>query len=283
MRKMRASVTVVLLAGVTGLASLGCGSSASTPGGPVTTTGGTTGAGGGFGGGFGNPGTDGGAAGAGGGGISFGNKDGGGMAMGGFGGISFGKKDGGAGATGTGGSSPGTGGAIGATVAIADYPAAFAQTLCARLFDCCAIPAGTDPNECVQPLTESIQKIATSYGPSISGGRVVYRGDKVAACLSKVKTEACGTFMAGSATANIFRDCDTAWEPKVPVGGTCEDSAECAGGWCAASNLKCAAKFGAGSPCADDVQCTTEFCDEAAMSCAAGQMNTPVLCPGAMP
>jgi len=295
MRKIRESMKlVVLLAGAGGLIALGCSSDSKGPGGPINTAGSgpAGGAGGGIG--FGNPDAGTMMGGGMGGGLSLGNKDGG-TSQGGFGGLTFGGRGGtpgtgGAtggsgpggspgtgGAPGTGGS-PGTGGAIGTTVAIGDYPAAFAQTICTRLGECCT--GGIDVNGCIQSIQSNIQMITGSYAPSISAGRVAYRGEKVATCLNRLRMEACGTFRTGSTSANIFQDCDAAFEARVAIGGACEDSAECAGGWCAAQGMTCRATFGPGAQCLDDAHCASDNCDQAAMTCGPAQMITPMICPG---
>lgn len=297
MRKIRESMKlVVLLAGAGGLVWFGCSSGDSTPG-PVGTAGTTGGGAGMSGGGFQNPGgtnTDGGAVGGMGGGLGLGNKDGGGSAQGGFGGLTFGGRGGSpatggmtgtagsgpGGAPGTGGSGPppGTGGMVGTNVAINDYANAFAQTVCARMGECCGgVPAG-----CVMTLTQSIGEIVTAYTPSINAGKIGYRGDKVAACLTTLKLASCTTFKVGSTTTNVFRDCDAAFEPKVPVGGACEDSVECLGGWCAAQGMTCMARFPNGSQCLDDPHCQSDFCDETSMTCTTAPQTTPMLCPAGM-
>jgi hypothetical protein len=264
MRKIRASVKlVVLLAGAGGLASYGCGSSSSAP--PVTTgTGGTTGGAG-----------IGGGAGAGGGGISFGNKDGG-AATGGGGGISFGNKDGGAatGGTsgGTGGTSGGTGGSggpIGATVALQDFGAAFAQVFCDKAYTCCTAAElmGFPPTsaECQTTLAPELQMLATALQSSVTAGRIIYHGDKMAACLKATQAQSCADARTGMSVAGAMTNCDGAFEPKVALGSACTDSAECIGGFCGVTDPNaamgiCVAKVANGSPCGSDGMCTSDNC-----------------------
>ena len=245
MRKIRASLKlVVLLAGAGGLASYGCGSSSSTP--PVTTgTGGTTGGAG-----------IGGGAGAGGGGISFGNKDGG---------AATGGTQGGTGGSGAGGA----GAPIGSTVALQNFGTAFAQVFCDKAYACCTAAElmGFPPTsaECQATLAPELQMLANQLQSSVTAGRVIYHGDKMAACLKATQAQSCADARTGMSVAGAMTNCDGAFEPKVALGGACTDSAECIGGFCGVTDPNavmgiCVAKVANGAACQSDGMCTSDNC-----------------------
>jgi len=198
-----------------------------------------------------SPVTPGGKGGAGGGGISLG-----------------GNKDGGA----------STGGTIPSSVALTDLPATFGQVLCDKAFTCCTaaelmglgFPATAA--ECSTNVTGNLQKIVTGLQSSITAGRVVYHGDKMAACLKATQAQSCPDARTGMSAAGAMTNCDGAFEGKVALAGVCLDSVECIGGFCGVTDPNatmgmCVAKVANGAPCQDDVMCTSDYCSETTMVC----------------
>src|SRR5262245_8830689 len=80
-------------------------------------------------------------------------------------------------------------------VAIEAAPAEIAKAVCPKAYTCCVASqlmgndlAGTDEPSCEQKSTDGFKKNLDVVHSSEDKGRVVYRGDKVAACVAFLRS-----------------------------------------------------------------------------------------------
>jgi uncharacterized protein (TIGR03382 family) len=161
------------------------------------------------------------------------------------------------------------------SVTIDDMPAKASKTLCTQMFSCCMADElkdnqqwGPDPLGCEVKLKTMFdaQKNAATAGETKM--RVTYNGTKMAECLSAYEKLTCAE-LKKNADANIAA-CETAFEPKVAVGGACAQDFECVSGSCRGATPNadgmCQAKAGEGSSCTDADCVKGTYCQTGAAS-----------------
>lgn len=163
----------------------------------------------------------------------------------------------------------GGGGAAGVNVDM--LPAAFAGAYCDKIYGCCSeqqrmgnLFVGNDVGECKNILGTFLFLALPSIKASVSSGRSVYHADRMGACLEKLRAASCESLRTASVGFSGNDDCEAAFEPKVAVGGSCGDSADCIGGWCEGARNgtlgKCVATKADGQPCVVSDECTSGSC-----------------------
>jgi hypothetical protein len=145
------------------------------------------------------------------------------------------------------------------------------KAVCAKIYGCCSADErarndeiGTDAADCEGKLEGEYSFFLGDIQTSVAQGRVVYHGDKMAACLANLKARTCEQAKAPPGELDVTQLCDGVFEPKVPVGGACLEFWDCASGWCAGDlgNLMdtCSAKLANGEVCDEGVECTSGIC-----------------------
>jgi hypothetical protein len=90
---------------------------------------------------------------------------------------------------------------------------------------------------------------------SIDQGRAIYRVDKVADCLARLRGLDC-------MTARTFRElgCEEVIQPLIPIGEACPTSShhECIDGYCA--TVVCATRKPDGQACYESQECASRYC-----------------------
>jgi hypothetical protein len=122
-------------------------------------------------------------------------------------------------------------------IPLAEAPQEIARAVCPRAYGCCMPSqlvnndlAGTDQASCEQKTTEGFRNNLEAVRNSQKMGRSVYRGDKLAACLTYIRSSSCQELNRTNHFSGL--NCEPYTEPKVPAGGGCSLNFECVGGHC---------------------------------------------------
>lgn len=120
------------------------------------------------------------------------------------------------------------------TIPFEQLPARLSESYCANVFRCCDTAERTDmfmnfnppvttEAECVTTLTALYQRFLVG-DEAFAAGRMGYNGDLAADCLARLDGASCG-----ADTQAALDSCeDGVFFGKVPVGGQCKGSDECA-------------------------------------------------------
>src|SRR4029453_10526832 len=116
-------------------------------------------------------------------------------------------------------------------ILLADAPREIAKAVCPRAYDCCMQSqlmsnemAGTDEASCEEKTTEGFRNSLNVIITSQDKGRVVYRGDKLAACLAYIRSSSCQELNRTNHFTGLR--CEPYTEPKVSPGGACSQDFE---------------------------------------------------------
>ena len=141
------------------------------------------------------------------------------------------------------------------------YPAAYAQAVCGRLFTCCR-PAdrgaifGATEAECLATLEDAAFAVTGDLGEDVAKGYIAYDGARAAACFGAVTATSCDVVQAAGDFTDSIAACLDHFLPKVAPGGACLDNHDCIAGWCdATAGMKCAPALSDGQPCGTSNQC----------------------------
>ena len=159
----------------------------------------------------------------------------------------------------------------GENVPLEQVQRAWRKAVCTKIYGCCSADErarndeiGTDAADCEAKLEGEYSFFLGDIQTSVAQGRVVYHGDKMAACLANLKARTCEQAKMPPGELDVTQLCDGVFEPKVPVGGACLEFWDCTGGWCAGDlgNLMdtCSAKLANGDVCDEGVECTSGIC-----------------------
>jgi hypothetical protein len=105
---------------------------------------------------------------------------------------------------------------------------------------------------------------------SVEAGRLVYHGDRFAACLEAMAEMSCAELHGGMADDLGFAGCDDPFEGQVADGEACANDVDCVSDHCSGDSVDldgnpmlgtCGREPGAGDPC-DDGECADDaWCD----------------------
>ncbi|MEJ7604558.1 MAG: hypothetical protein WKG01_42290 [Kofleriaceae bacterium] len=174
----------------------------------------------------------------------------------------------------------------GRTIAVDDVPTEVASLVCAQLFDCCTTTEFMDETfgadtvaECEALYSGFANLIVTTLKDSIAKGRVIYHGDRLAACYDRLADASCVEYR--SADQDSFEGCDSPFEPKVANAGECGEDFDCTSGFCDGESIDfetqeitygvCVTAPTAGQACIDSDCATGLYCDSG--TCAAPQAD----------
>ena len=178
----------------------------------------------------------------------------------------------GSGGSGGGGSTTSDGGTYDAppvpgSVSIEMAPALVAGVICEKMYTCCQPTEGLRPVTMTQAgcdllISGTLGALMTAANAAIAKGRATYDSAALAACLKRYMEQSC-TELRVSGGLSAYRSCDFV-KPLVAVGGACNDSVECMGGYCSGAGAgtegSCMAKKADGAECAADDECTGRRC-----------------------
>jgi hypothetical protein len=146
-------------------------------------------------------------------------------------------------------------------LALKQYPAAYAQALCGRLFACCR-PAdrgaifGATEAECLAKLEDAAFALTGDLGTDVAKGYIAYDGARAAACFAAINATSCDVVQRPGDFTDSIAPCLDHFLPKVAPGGDCLDNHDCIGGWCdATAGMKCVPALADGQPCGSSNQC----------------------------
>lgn len=146
----------------------------------------------------------------------------------------------------------------------------FAEALCAKAFSCCTRVERMEStlfdgsqDGCPGTLMDrgipfgARQSDAADIARSITAGKIVYRQDKAAACLARVRALTCDQAKTFWSTG-----CDVV-SGTVALGGACATTDECMAGACIrdmAGTRLCTSPLMDGTRCTEDEQCASGNC-----------------------
>jgi hypothetical protein len=160
-----------------------------------------------------------------------------------------------------------------APVALEEVRGQIRQLICEQVFACCS-PAdlknnpdlGNDVAACVAGLDGEATFLLADVAASVNQGRLLYRGDKMAACMAELKGRSCAEAKMPAGDKDVTQLCRAAFEPRVPIGGACSDYWDCIGGWCEGDigNLQdhCAPLKPVGGDCDEGPECQSGVCGD---------------------
>jgi hypothetical protein len=173
-------------------------------------------------------------------------------------------------------------------ISVQAAPAEIAKAVCPKAYTCCMTSqlmgndlAGTDEPSCEAKTTEGFKKNLDGIVASQKKGRVIYDGNKLAGCLSTIRSASCEALD----TTNHFSGvagCDSFVQPQVAAGGACDADWECIGGWCRSG--VCRPFVADGDACSADEKCGRDLvCGATSHACMAptDQRGTPAGTPPA--
>jgi uncharacterized protein (TIGR03382 family) len=113
-----------------------------------------------------------------------------------------------------------------------------AATVCPRAYECCTPmqlmgndQAGGDVAGCQAKTKQGFGGHFDNVRSSQEKGRARYRGDRLAECLSRVRTASCQELATTDHFSGV-RGCEALVEPLVPPGSPCANDFECVDGSC---------------------------------------------------
>jgi hypothetical protein len=164
----------------------------------------------------------------------------------------------------------------GGAVPLAMVPALAAAAICERIAACCtdderaASLLPPDRPGCEMALLPVQAAEVRFLERSVAAGRAGYDGAAFAACLERLRAQGCAETRR-TVSQDIFSLCAPI-VPRVAVGGACQESFECVGGYCKGATGQrpgtCAGpRKKMGQDCDDSDQCESGFCDPDLVTC----------------
>jgi hypothetical protein len=158
-------------------------------------------------------------------------------------------------------------------IALADVPGQLRTLICAKVFSCCSAAElknnpdlGGDTASCAAGLDGEATFLLADVGASVAAGRLVYHGDKMAACIAELQARSCAEAKMPPGDLDVTQLCRAAFEPQVALGGACSDYWDCIGGWCEGDigNLQdhCAPLKPIGGDCDEGPECLSGVCGD---------------------
>lgn len=150
---------------------------------------------------------------------------------------------------------------------IEEAPQQFARTICRRAYDCCTPmqlmsnkSAGMDFSTCVVESSKMLRDQMRFIAEEEQKGRLVFRGDKLAACLDRIRGATCQELNRTNRLSGL--DCGEPYiEPLVAPGGACALDSECRMGRCVkaegATEGTCLAQAAVNQPCTNEIRCAS--------------------------
>lgn len=125
----------------------------------------------------------------------------------------------------------------GTDIALEDAPAEIAKTVCPRAYGCCSAMqlmgnefAGADEPSCEVKTTEGFRKNLDGARNAIRKKRLIYRGDRLAACLAFIRSAPCERLNRTNHFSGL--ECEPYLEPQQGLGEPCDGDGECSDGSC---------------------------------------------------
>jgi hypothetical protein len=164
------------------------------------------------------------------------------------------------------------------------FAPAIAGAHCAKVAACC--PALAEPT-CQATLEGTLAVIAQLARDSIARGALAYSPEAAGACLDSFTRLSCAEL--GAVVPKV--PCLESLQPRLPIGGLCHDSLECAGGFCASepgdagaggpdgggAPSACRPRLAEGQDCQEDAMCASGSCPRDLRACA--PPGSPLTCP----
>ena len=167
------------------------------------------------------------------------------------------------------------------TVALAQFPAAYAQALCVQNFKCCSASdlGAHTMQQCTDDASTGLTLLSSLISDGQTNSRVSYDADRMGMCITAVSQLSCDDWKKGlTLWSNQPDACKAAIAPKVAAGGSCQQDIECITAHCdgADSSIappadgKCTSLVGSGVSCAGGLSCADGFyCESIGQKCAA--------------
>jgi hypothetical protein len=160
---------------------------------------------------------------------------------------------------------------------------------CNKVYECCtpeeraANPFyGETAEQCALALGAFMSLALPILQQSIDSGRLVFHSDQSSGCLTQYSSTDCAALRSGD-SADLLGQCETIFEPQVPLGGACAQDGECIGGYCEGATTdtdgECTAKKSDTIECSNDDECQSDYCDSGSGTCAPNPGDEP-LCGG---
>jgi MYXO-CTERM domain-containing protein len=118
------------------------------------------------------------------------------------------------------------------SVSIQNFPQQYAETLCAKNFQCCSSSelTGKTQSQCVTDNQSVISFLIAEINASQAQGRVSYDPKASGTCIDSLKAMTCDQFKQG--IGGNMAACMAFIMPKVSQGGACTQPFECTTGNC---------------------------------------------------
>jgi hypothetical protein len=166
------------------------------------------------------------------------------------------------------------------SVSIQNFPQKYAETLCAKNFQCCGASelTGKTQSQCVTDNQSAISFLIAEINASQAQGRVSYDPNASGTCIDSLKAMTCDEFKQG--IGGNMSACMAFIMPKVALGGACTQPFECTTGNCEGSDVSvdppvdgmCAAAptlAALGTSCATTSCVSGAYCDSTTTTCVA--------------
>ena len=157
-----------------------------------------------------------------------------------------------------------------------EFVTEYGQAICERNFSCCSAEAlaGHTQSSCNSMYSGGTPSFEERMMSSIAKGRRLFHADLAKACVLAVQQTTCGLWPPKQ--ADMQACVDTAIEPRVSLGGTCQGG-ECVDSYCAGYTTTdsgrvidgvCTATGGLGQPCEFVTDCISFVaCDSETSTC----------------
>jgi hypothetical protein len=173
-------------------------------------------------------------------------------------------------------------------IALEDVPGQLRRVICEKVFSCCSAAdlknnpdLGTTVASCEAKLDGEATFLLADVGASVAQGRLVYRGDKMAACMAELKGRTCEIAKMPYGDLDVTELCRAAFEPQVAEGGACSDYWDCIGGWCLGDNGglqdHCSPLKPVGGDCDEGPECLSGVCGDDRL-CEARPLGSGNIC-----
>lgn len=177
----------------------------------------------------------------------------------------------------------------GAPVPFEQAAGAFRKAVCDKVFLCCSATEradnpdlGSDSSACQSALDGEASIFLNDIQASVTAGRVLYHGDKMAACLALIANQSCDQLKMPAGDRDINDQCEGVFESKVAIGGRCSGYWDCIGGWCEGDEGNamdmCAPKKPLGGDCDEGPECESGVCDDVDRVCVKAEAGSGNLC-----
>jgi hypothetical protein len=179
--------------------------------------------------------------------------------------------------------------AAGNAVPFDQVASVFRKAVCDKIFQCCSRAElvanpdlGNDSTSCQGALDGEASIFLNDIQASVTAGRVVYHGDRMATCLWQIQSRSCDELKMPLGDRDINDLCGDVFESKVPIGGKCSGYWDCIGGWCEGDEGNamdmCSPKKPLGGDCDEGPECQSGDCDAIDRVCVNPEEGSGNLC-----